>query len=93
MRNDKELAIDCLDRERSNIEFFRREPDKVKWIGSFAFHIDQLSDPMIFRVRESPAILATQSIKQIVEDAGLKGFMFEDTKNRDKWPSFDPNEK
>jgi hypothetical protein len=81
LRVAKELAIDCLDRDRSELKYFPKNPNDIMDIKRYAFYRERLHDPMIFHVPERPEILGTQSIKQIVEEAGLKGFRFEDVEH------------
>ena len=37
----------------------------------------ELSDPMLFTIPEAPFLFCTQSVRQAVLDAGLKGFWFQ----------------
>jgi hypothetical protein len=75
---DKRLALDCLDVHKSKIEYFKCDPDDIKDIKKYAFHLEKLCDPLIFHVLQAREILGTQSIKRMVEEADLKGFHFED---------------
>lgn len=83
LRVDEDLAIDCLDREKSII---RRFPSsgRVMKIMQHVFHLEKIYDPLIFHISESPSVFCTQSIKQIVEDAGLRGILFRDTSRLSK---------
>lgn len=74
-----ELAIDCLDRERSQLKFFESS-GRIMDIKKYAFHMEYLSDPMIFHALDCREILCTQSVRQAILDAGLKGFRIENTK-------------
>jgi hypothetical protein len=78
---DKKLAVDCLDRERSDLEFFKSDPASVKRIRKYVFKQELLTDPLVFNIPEVNAILSTRTIRQMVFDAGLKGFHFEDAEH------------
>lgn len=80
LRVDSELATDCLDRERSDIQYFESS-GRVMQVKKFVFHEGRISDPLIFHVPEIRDILCTRSVKSIVEDAGLKGFFFQDVEH------------
>lgn len=78
LRVDKSLALDCLDVGQSEIEYFDAVQTRVNIIKSYAICPKILTDPSIFHVPQRSDILATDSIRRIVENAGLKGFAFYD---------------
>jgi hypothetical protein len=78
LRTDAELGLDCLDFERSKVEYFQCDSNDVKYIHRHYFHLDRITAPLIFFVPEKPILMATDSIRQMVEAAKLKGFLFSD---------------
>jgi hypothetical protein len=78
---DKRLALDCLDLQKSKIEYFKCDPDDIKDIKKYTFQLEMLCDPLVFHVPQAREILGTQSIKRMVEETDLKGFHFEDVEH------------
>ncbi len=77
LRLNKEAAIDCLDHEQSEFTFWDQSlGGDIMDITKYVFRMQVLSDPLIFKIPERKKIFCTQSIRQIVLDAGLKGFWF-----------------
>ncbi len=73
-------SIDCLDRTNSVVVNYPHDPGRIMKIKQFRFFKDGISDPMVFVIPEKKGgLLATDSIKQVVEEAKLKGFYFSDT--------------
>jgi hypothetical protein len=81
LHSDERLALDCLDREHSEIELFKCS-GRVMQVRRFAFRPGLISDPLIFHVPESGGLLCTESIKALIESTGLKGFLFWDAEKR-----------
>ena len=50
-------------------------------IKKYGFREEVLVDPLIFFIPSFPELLGTRSIPQIVRDAGLRGFRFENVEN------------
>ena len=73
-------SVDCLDRSNSKVVTYPHDPDRVMKIKQFRFFREGIADPMVFVIPENKGgLLATGSIKQIVEEAGLKGLYFSET--------------
>lgn len=81
-----ERCLDCLDRKRSDIKYFRSSPQEVKRIERYAFlkskirsrdlfTIPELSNGMFFWSQETYVTGETQAA---IEKAGLIGFRFAD---------------
>ena len=65
-------TIDALNVEVSDITFFETTFIRIK---RHKFHMDRLIDPSIFSIPQfRPIIFATDSIPEIIENAGLVGF-------------------
>ena len=78
--------IDCLDRQRSEIEFFRSSPERVRQVVRYAFAkerlrpcdvftVPELSDGMFFWSQET---FLTGLARAAIEETGLVGFRFEE---------------
>ena len=78
--------VDCLDRERSELEFFRCSPGQVKEVVRYAFTEDRLCPCDLFTVPElsegsffwSHDTFLTEPARQTLEGVGLVGFRFEE---------------
>lgn len=81
LHSDERLALDCLDRERSELELFKCS-GRVMRVRRFTFRPGLIADPLIFHVSESGCLLCTESIKTLIENTGLKGFQFLDAEMR-----------
>jgi hypothetical protein len=69
--------LDCLDVDASQCHFFRSNPAKVMHIKKYRFQAGCIVDPKVFRIPQLRyELFATESIKDIVEDAGLRGISF-----------------
>jgi hypothetical protein len=77
-------ALACLDRENSIVVPFASNPSRIMEIHKFVFHQERVTDPLLFRIPELRRLLATQSIKRIIDDKQLKGFSLIDTETG-KW--------
>ena len=67
-------TIDALNVEESDIVY---SDTTIIWIKRYEFYMDRLSDPVIFSIPQfRPFLFATESIPEIVENAGLNGFEF-----------------
>jgi hypothetical protein len=77
LRLDNELGLDCLDTKNAAVEVY---PDsgRIMYVKRYAFHKDRIEDPSVFFVPEKRDLLCTESVRQAVLDAGLKGFSFRD---------------
>jgi hypothetical protein len=72
-------SLDCLDRDHSELLVFPDEPQRVMRIKRYRFFKEKIPDPLVFVVPETlTEIFATQSIKTMIEDAKLNGFLFID---------------
>ncbi|MBA4190874.1 MAG: hypothetical protein C0467_23040 [Planctomycetaceae bacterium] len=77
--------VDCLDHERSQIEYFRSNPTRVKHIRHYAFHLSIIPDPDLFTIPElcdgmfsySRPLFVTGAVVAALSAAGLQGFRFE----------------
>ena len=78
LRVDEELGLNCLDYDRVELNRFPSS-GRVARVLKYAFRPGVIQDPLIFHAKDSGDILCTESIHQIVLDAGLKGFRFQDT--------------
>lgn len=71
-------GLDCLDRDQSEVRYATDDPSEVSWVYRHAFRSGIVPDPCVFRIPESwSRMFATESIKQAVEEAGLKGVRFD----------------
>lgn len=69
--------IDCINKSASEIEYYDFDPQMVMKITKWVFHKQSLVDPMIFGTPELAFDLyCTDSIPNIVDKAGLRGFEF-----------------
>lgn len=73
--------LDCLDIKHSNIvywdDLYDDESHDIMDIKRYTFYKDRIADPLIFAIPEDPVgVFTTESIPEIVERAGLKGFRF-----------------
>jgi hypothetical protein len=77
--------IDCLDRERSEIRYFRHSPQRVMQVVGYAFAEDRFWQCDVFTTPElcdgmffwSQQTFVTGAAKAAIERAGLFGFRFE----------------
>ena len=68
-------ALDCLDHERSSLDWFDDERTRVMRIRRFRFHKDRIEDPLVFNIPEDEfSLFATQSVRAAIRRAGLNGF-------------------
>ncbi len=78
--------VDCLDRERSELEFFRSSPEHVKEVVRYVFIEERLSPCDVFTVPElsdgmfpwAQEIFFTALARNTIEKAGLIGFHFKE---------------
>jgi hypothetical protein len=70
--------LDCLDRQRSVLVWFRSDPTRVKKIERHSFRKDLIEDPSLFSIPEQHGLFATQSVRTFIEQRRLKGFKFTD---------------
>lgn len=81
----RRTPLDCLDREHSILVPFEHAPSRIKRIDKYCFRSELIEDPLIFCIPESRgAVLATQSVRQKIEEAGLRGFCFQEVWREDK---------
>jgi hypothetical protein len=78
LRVDKDLAVDCLDVDRSDIQYFDDAKTEAWKVLEYAFRPNVIVDPLIFHAPQRSDILVTNSIRRIIEDSGLNGFAFYD---------------
>ncbi len=77
-------CIDCLDREKSEIEFFP-DSDKVMWVDRYAFATNRLQDCDVFTVPEqsngmffwSQHTFFTEDARAVIERSDVVGLRFE----------------
>lgn len=70
-------TLDCLDRKQSQITMFPHDPKRIMEIEKYVFRKTLLSDPLLFMIPESDGeLFATDSVKTLVENAGLRGMNF-----------------
>lgn len=71
--------IDCLDRERSRIQYFQSDPTRILTIRRHVFRKEHVPDPALFELPGSRArLFATSGVKLAAEHAGLVGIEFVD---------------
>jgi len=74
--------IDCVIRSESILEPAPDDPNCFLDVKRLTFRREPLTDPQIFMVPERPNTpLVTESIKRMVNEAGLNGFEFVDCEN------------
>lgn len=74
--------LNCFDRANAKVVPFASDPSgiRIMKVNRFAFFKERIQDPLLFWTEETGAqLLATQSIKTLVETTGLRGFRFLDT--------------
>lgn len=71
-------TLDCLDRKHSELIPFPHDPQRVMEIEHYRFIKAKIPDPIVFVIPEVTGILASQSIKKMVEGAKLYGLVFLD---------------
>lgn len=72
-------SFDCLDLEHSDVIPFPHDSQRIMRVVRFCFFKEKIPDPFVFVVPEtSTDVLATQSIKDIVEHSHLNGLAFID---------------
>lgn len=75
-------TLDCLNREESIVDPSPDDPDRILEAKRLRFFREQLTDPLIFMIPQyANSLLATESIRRLVEDANLNGFEFIDCEN------------
>jgi hypothetical protein len=80
-----ERCLDCLDLQRSEVQYFRSSPERVKQVVRYAFAEEQVSQCDVFTIPELSAGMFfwsqepffTDSARTKLERAGLQGFRFE----------------
>jgi hypothetical protein len=73
-------SLDCLDSEHSELVPFPHDPQRIMRVRRYRFFKERVPDPQVFAIAEtSTEILATQSIKSMIEAAKLNGFRFVDS--------------
>jgi hypothetical protein len=80
-----ERCVDCLDRRRSVIEYFRSSPGRVKRVIAYAFFEERVRPCDVFTVPElsnrvsfwAQQTFVTDEARTALEGAGLIGFWFE----------------
>jgi hypothetical protein len=77
-----ELGLDCLNRKNSEFDVYPHDPARIMYIHRYALHLDRIDDPLIFFVSEKGDLMATDSIRQMVQSACLRGFTFSDPPKR-----------
>ncbi|MGB8454762.1 MAG: DUF1629 domain-containing protein [Anaerocolumna sp.] len=77
-------VLDCLDYEKSEIEYFSGEPKRIMEIVKYSFIEQKLKGKNIFRIKEQKKAgpFVTDKFKEAVEKSGLEGFEF-----REVWGS------
>lgn len=76
--------IDCLDRERSRIQYFQSDPTRILTIRRHVFRKEHVPDPALFELPGSRArLFATVGVKLAAENAGLVGIEFVDIEQSD----------
>ena len=70
-------TLPCLDRDRSEITTFRRDPSRVKEVTKCVFLKDRVSDPLVFSIPESVSrMFATTTVREMVVHGRISGFRF-----------------
>ena len=73
-------VLDVLDRQRSELKYFRSAPDDVMSIKRYAFK--DLGSARVFKIPESPGSkFATEPVRQAYLASGLSGLRFVDAEN------------
>ena len=68
-----EQAVDCLDRKRSIFTTFRSDPARIKQIIHYEFHVDRVARYVFFCIPESPKLIATEYVVEIIKKSDLRG--------------------
>ncbi len=73
--------VPWVDNEQSKFTYYENDPDMtIDKIIKFVFRKDLIDDPSLFLVPETwNWKYCTESLKTMIEQAGLRGFSFEDT--------------
>jgi len=72
-------TLDCLDRSQSEWIPFPDDPEAIMRITTYRFFKDKIDDPIVFTVPDTPTeVFATQTIKDTIEQSGLRGLIFLD---------------
>ncbi|MCC6126744.1 MAG: hypothetical protein IT426_17415 [Pirellulales bacterium] len=66
-------TIDCLDRERSQIEVFPDDTSQIMDITHYAFVEDRLPEGMLFCIPDIPDLFATEAVAARVQKSALRG--------------------
>lgn len=67
--------LDCFDREQSEVKVFDHDPSRIMRVIHYAFHLDKITDPLIFAIPDLRGpMLCTDTIPTIIDRAGLRGF-------------------
>ena len=74
-------VVDCLNREKSIYQTFSHRPDEIMRIEKYVFHKNKVNDPLIFKIPEEVFLLATDKVKEKIENSDLYGFRFIDCEN------------
>ena len=73
--------IDCLDCEKSEIEYFKSS-GRIKRVLKYAFRQEKIQNTMIFKLPGTGFVnsipFVTEDFKNIVEENNIKGFKFEE---------------
>ncbi len=70
-------VIDCLDKENSEIKYFKSNPTKIMRIVKHVFHEKHTMDSYLFKLPSFPDMFCTQKFKDLVEHNGLTGLRFD----------------
>jgi hypothetical protein len=70
-------VIHCMDRERSELDIDDEEPHEIWYINRLKLIDERLGDSLMFRLGERRnTVIVHESVKQAVEQAGLRGPVF-----------------
>lgn len=71
--------VDALDKNKSEIQYFPKEPNRIMLIRKYCFQKHLIPDPALFRIPENIArIFVTDLVKEAIEKSGLIGFQLVD---------------
>lgn len=77
---NQKAALDCLDRKRSVVTYFKSDPARIMEVKKYCFTQGAIIDPLVFPLPDTNyGLYATQTVKKAVEKARLRGVYFLDT--------------
>ncbi len=70
-------VIDCLDKENSEIKYFKSNPTKIMRIVKHVFHEEHTVDSFMFKLPSITPMFCTQKFKDLVEQNEITGLRFD----------------